>query len=90
LWLVKRSGIEGRWYPVERLHIKSDGSWTSGPLRPGLGEQELYVILVPITEDAQFIDYVNKLVNSGYRSDPGISSLPPDSEVEAVSSITVI
>jgi hypothetical protein len=89
LWVVKRSGIEGRWYPAERLHIKSDGTWTTGPLRPGLGEQEFYVILVPITEDAQFIDYVNNLVHSNYKSDPGVSSLPPDSKVEAVSSVTV-
>ena len=43
------------------------------------------MILVPITEDAQFIDYVNNLANS----DPGISSLPPASMVEAVSSINV-
>jgi hypothetical protein len=43
------------------------------------------VILVPITEDAQFIDYVNNLA----RSDLGISSLPPESVVKAVSSINV-
>ena len=85
LWLVKRSGIEGRWYPVGRLLVKSDGSWTVPALSPALGQQELYVILVPITEDAQFIDYVNNLANS----DPGISSLPPASMVEAVSSINV-
>jgi hypothetical protein len=85
LWLVKRSGIEGRWYPVGRLLVKSDGSWTVPALSPALGQQELYVILVPITEDAQFIDYVNNLANS----DLGISSLPPASMVEAVSSINV-
>ena len=85
LWLVKRSGIEGRWYPVERLLIQSDGQWTVPALHPALGQQELYVILVPITEDAQFIDYVKNLG----RSDPGISSLPPGSVVKAVSSFIV-
>ena len=65
--------------------IQSDGQWTVPALHPALGQQELYVILVPITEDAQFIDYVKNLG----RSDPGISSLPPGSVVKAVSSFIV-
>lgn len=88
LWLVLRSGVEGRWYPVARISIHN-GPWTvqSKFITPAVGPQELALILVPITDDAQFIDYVDRKYQTG--ADPGISSLPPLGVLETICQINV-
>jgi hypothetical protein len=83
LWLVLRAGVEGRWYPVSLISVHN-GPWTvkSRFITPATGPQELDLILVPVTDDAQFIDYLKIKEQTG--ADPGISSLPPLAVLETV------
>lgn len=48
LWLIVRSGIEGRFYPVRNLPV-SNGTWTIGSrwICPAPGLQDLQIYLVP-------------------------------------------
>jgi hypothetical protein len=87
LWLVVRSGIEGRWYPDARL-APEDGAWRLQPreLCPASGPQELEVWLVPQTADGELIAY-RKALDAGQA--PGLNSMPPTATLEAVASISV-
>jgi hypothetical protein len=89
LWLVTRSGIEGRWYPVTRIVPDAEGKWVvpKNVIQPAKGFQEIEVIRLSISDGAQFIDYVNRRTTNG--SDPGVSSIPSIYELEAVARITV-
>jgi hypothetical protein len=88
LWLALRAGAEGRWYPVAWIPSRN-GPWTVPPqyVTPALGRQELALIIVPVTDDAQFIDYVKLKHQTG--ADPGISSLPPLAELKTICQIEV-
>ena len=90
LWLVIRSGIEGRWYPVTRIIPGSDGGWVvpRQVIQPAKGRQEIQVIRLSISDEAQFIDYVNRRASN--RSDPGLSTIPSVHKLEAVARIIVL
>jgi hypothetical protein len=87
LWLAIRSGVEGRWYPISQIRER-DGSWRVQPsfIAPAVGSQEFVLILVPVTDDAQFIDYFNR---KNRTDDPGISSLPSLATIKAISEVNV-
>jgi hypothetical protein len=89
LWLVIRSGIEGRWYPVSRIVPQANGVWTipRDVIQPAKGFQEIEVIMLSDSDEAQFIDYVNQRISTG--ADPGLSSIPSVYSLEAVVRITV-
>jgi hypothetical protein len=89
LWLVIRSGIEGRWYPVSRIVPQANGAWTipRGVIQPATGFQEIEVIMLSDSDEAQFIDYVNQRMKTS--ADPGLSSIPSVYSLEAVVRITV-
>ena len=85
LWLIVRSGIEGRWYPVGRLPKLPDHTWkTAGnAIQPALGAQQIEIFRVPETADATLINYING------RADPGLSGLPAEAERLAGEDLTV-
>jgi hypothetical protein len=89
LWLVIRSGIEGRWYPVRRIVPPANGVWTipRGVIRPAKGLQEIEVMMLSDSDEAQFIDYVNRREATG--NDPGLSTIPSIYSLKAVTRITV-
>jgi hypothetical protein len=88
LWLIVRSGIQGRWYPIQRLRVVN-GSWQVGRKRicPTPGPQQLELFLVPDSEDEQLFNYQSSSVQL---HSEGITSVPPDSTVEAISNIEVL
>lgn len=80
LWIVLRSGVEGRWYPVERLNV-THGQWhvDAGTICPTAGLQELWLVLVSDTDSGQLLDYVRKYnTPPAAPHPPGVSSLPPN------------
>jgi hypothetical protein len=89
LWLVTRSGIEGRWYPVTRIVPQANGNWTvpRNVIQPATGFQEIEVLMLSDSDEAQFIDYANRREATG--ADPGLSNIPSVHSLEAVARITV-
>jgi hypothetical protein len=89
LWLVIRSGIEGRWYPVSRIVPQDNGVWKipRDVIQPAKGFQEIEVIMLSDSDEAQFIDYVKQRMATG--ADLGLSSIPSVHMLEAVARITV-
>ncbi len=89
LWLVIRSGIEGRWYPIRRIVPPASGVSTipRGVIRPAKGFQEIEVMMLSDSDEGQFIDYVNRREATGI--DPGLSTIPSVYSLEAVTRITV-
>ncbi len=87
LWLVVRGGVRGTWYPYNRLPV-SDGRWRVPARRlcPGAGPQDIEVYLVPDTDETELFDFIH---STAARQSKGISSLPPGSVLEAVSSVDV-
>lgn len=75
LWLVVRSGIEARWYPVTRI-VPVNGPWIvgGGLIRPALGSQIIELIMLSDSNEASFINYVKALQLK--QLNPGLSSLP--------------
>jgi hypothetical protein len=88
LWLIVRSGIEGRWYPVCRLQKLSGHAWktTDNAIQPALGWQQIYVFEIPETADAVLIDYVNHEIKPGN----GLSGLPSEARRLASEDLTVV
>lgn len=80
LWLAVRSGIEARWYPVERLVVQN-GHWSVGPgiIWPASGTQELQIIMLSDSDEASFINYVQ--AHNLQHKNPGLSNLPPGYQV---------
>ncbi len=87
LWLVIRSGIQGRWYPVKRLLV-TDGRWAvrRGTICPQPGPHDIEVFLVPDNGGGQFFSYLGSTAQS---EGQGIDSIPPAAVLKAVSSIIV-
>jgi hypothetical protein len=83
LWLVVRSGVEGRWYPVINLTI-SNGKWSinSDWICPASGLQDIQVYLVPNTDEEALFNYVKG-------GKHGISSLPPGAVLEATHAVNI-
>jgi hypothetical protein len=85
LWLVVRSGVEGRWYPIGRFLV-TNGKWTSGVHDLCPGPHDIEVFLVPDNGGAQFFTYVgSKAQHQGV----GIDSIPPTAVLEGTSQIIV-
>ena len=87
LWLIIRSGIEGRWYPVELLHVVN-GMWQVGEnqMCPASGLQELIIYLVPDSDEGQLFAYKRSAAG---KNSTGINSVPPDSVVKATAYVQV-
>lgn len=89
LWLVVRSGIEGRWYPAARLTTKRNGKWSvpAHYLCPGPGPQDFEVWLVPDVGEGQLLAYMNE--SRAPQNPPGVNSMPPSAKLEATANINV-
>jgi hypothetical protein len=87
LWLILRSGVEGRWYPVQLLHVVK-GIWQVGEeqMCPTPGLQELIIYMVPDSEEGQLFAYQRSAAS---KSGQGIDSIPPDSVVKATAYVQV-
>jgi hypothetical protein len=87
LWLVVRSGVEGRYYPVDNLAIVN-GTWSirSNRICPGAGLQDIQVYLVPGTGGNALFDYIR---GSAANQGTGINSVPPQAVLEATSNVEV-
>lgn len=87
LWLVVRSGVEGRWYPVTRLSVSS-GQWSIGDdvICPGSGLQDIQIYLVPDTGEEELFAYVR---GSKSRQSLGMDSMPPGAVLEATHAVNV-
>jgi hypothetical protein len=87
LWLIVRSGIEGRWYPIQRLRIVN-GSWHVGKkwICPAPGPQELVIYLVPDSEEGQLYAYQT---SGAQLKGLGINSIPLYSTVKATASVQI-
>jgi hypothetical protein len=79
LWLVVRTEDVGQWYPVGRISVNPDGSWSTdfslgdpGPNNAGVFE--IYVYLVGSQYSGIIADDENKIEKNGYRQ--GLSSMP--------------
>jgi hypothetical protein len=56
-------------------------------IQPATGFQEIEVIMLSDSDEAQFIDYVNRRKLTG--TDPGVSNIPSVHSLEAVARIIV-
>jgi hypothetical protein len=86
LWLIVRSGIEGRWYPDERLTV-TDGSWQvpKNMICPASGPQELVIYLVPDSAEGSLFAYKRSAAQKGL----GMNSVPIGSTVMALVTVHV-
>jgi hypothetical protein len=89
MWLMVRSGNEGRWYPVERLQKDANGKWatTGKAIQPAIGLQEIEILQVPVTADGTLIDYIKNLQKRG---DPGLNSPPLEAKWIVTLDVTVV
>lgn len=87
LWLIVRSSVEGRWYPVERLSV-ANGSWhvPKRVICPAPGLQELLIYDIPDSEEGQLFAYQR---SEQEIKGVGINSMPPDSAVQAAANVQV-
>ncbi len=87
LWLVVKSGVEGRWYPWGPLSV-SGGRWAVPPDRicPGYGPQYLQVFKVTDTETGDLFAFIR---GSQSLQRQGINSLPPGAVLEASTRVIV-
>lgn len=85
LWLVVRSGVEGRYYPIDNLTLM-DGKWSirSNWICPAGGLQDIQVYLVPNTDENDLFDYIR---SRGPHQ--GINSMPSQAVLEASSDVQV-
>jgi hypothetical protein len=88
LWLVIRSGIEGRYYPAINLTLASNGTWgiQSNRMCPATGLQDVQVYLVPNTDENDLFAYIR---SSAAKTGTGINSMPADAVLEASSGVVV-
>jgi hypothetical protein len=88
LWLVVKSGVEGRYYPLEPLQIDNDGGWNipNAKICPALGSQIIQLYLVPKAAEGSLSTYAL----DGTKHLAGIRSMPTGSVREAQSSVTVL
>jgi hypothetical protein len=85
LWLVVRSGVEGRYYPVDNLTLANNkwsipGDW----ICPASGRQDIQIYLVPNTDENDLFDYTR-----GRGPHHGINSMPSQAVLEASHAIKV-
>jgi hypothetical protein len=87
LWLVVRSGVEGRWYPVTHLTV-SGGRWSIGRdgICPASGLQDIQIYLVPDTDEGGLFGYVRA---SKSQQALGMNSMPPGAVLEATHAVNV-
>lgn len=87
LWLVVRSGVEGRWYPIYNLSADG-GKWAirNDRICPGSGLQDIQIYLVPNMDEGELFSYIK---GDSAQQGLGINSMPPDAVLEATSSINV-
>ena len=88
LWLVVKSGVEDKYYPLEPLVIDNDGGWNipNAKICPALGSQVIQVYLVPKAEEGSLSTY--SLDGTNHLA--GIPSMPTGSVREAQSRVTVL
>jgi hypothetical protein len=74
-WLVVRAGVEGRWYPFERVRLAGD-RWAVKKDRicPGSGPQDIEIFLLPDTDEGQLFAYARE---SPQQRKVGINSMLP-------------
>jgi hypothetical protein len=87
LWLIVRSGVEGRYYPTHNLQVVR-GHWAigAGKICPGAGPQDIQVYLVPNTDENDLFAYIR----GGARTrNGGMNSVPADAVLEASHQVQV-
>jgi hypothetical protein len=88
LWLIVRSGGDGRWYPTKRPLQVHNGSWQirRGTICPAAGSQELVIYMIPEAEEGSLFAYINS--KAGW-NELGMNSVPVDSKVMASATVNV-
>ncbi len=86
LWLVVKSGVEGKYYPLESLHVEDNG-WNvpERKICTALGSQIIQLYLVPKTADGSLYTYAL----DGSQHLVGIGAMPTGSVREAQAQINV-
>lgn len=80
LWIVVRSGDEGRWYPDGRIIVRGN-KWTYArwQLCTGYGVQYLQVFLVTFSAEKDLFSFIR---SSARQQEKGVNSMPPGARLE--------